>query len=67
MEEYFMQFGVQREIFCLTTYSPSKPLLKELLNPFRRKKSLAQVPEFTVGMLIESARVGRWLFDPTHH
>ncbi|EIE8371195.1 DUF1493 family protein [Salmonella enterica] len=42
-------------------YSPEPPL-KHLLNPFR-KNDIPQVPEFTIGMLIASARSGRWLYD----
>lgn len=33
---------------------------KHLLNPFR-KNDIPQAPEFTIGMLIASARAGRWL------
>ncbi|HAC6654586.1 TPA_asm: DUF1493 family protein [Salmonella enterica subsp. enterica serovar Abortusovis] len=32
------------------------------LNPFR-KNDIPQVPDFTIGMLIESAGAGRWLYD----
>lgn len=32
------------------------------LNPFR-KNDIPQAPEFTIGMLIASARAGRWLYD----
>ncbi|EME2071187.1 DUF1493 family protein, partial [Cronobacter sakazakii] len=32
------------------------------LNPFR-KREIPIVPFFTIGMLIESARAGRWLYD----
>lgn len=35
---------------------------KHLLNPFR-KNDIPQAPEFTIGMLIASARAGRWLYD----
>ncbi|EOF5382894.1 DUF1493 family protein [Salmonella enterica] len=28
-----------------------------------RKNDIPQVPEFTIGMLIASARAGRWLYD----
>ncbi|EDB0769130.1 DUF1493 family protein [Salmonella enterica] len=30
--------------------------------PFR-KNDIPQAPEFTIGMLIASARAGRWLYD----
>lgn len=49
-------------IECATTYYPPEPPLKHLLNPFR-KNDIPQVPEFTIGMLIASARAGRWLYD----
>ncbi|EJO0602991.1 DUF1493 family protein [Salmonella enterica] len=48
--------------FSITTYYPPEPPLKHLLNPFR-KNDIPQVPEFTIGMLIASARSGRWLYD----
>lgn len=48
--------------FSITTYYPPEPPLKHLLNPFR-KNDIPQVPEFTIGMLIASARAGRWLYD----
>lgn len=35
---------------------------KHLLNPFR-KNDIPQAPEFTIGMLIASARAGRWLYE----
>ncbi|WP_149143502.1 DUF1493 family protein, partial [Salmonella enterica] len=28
-----------------------------------RKNDIPQAPEFTIGMLIASARAGRWLYD----
>lgn len=43
-------------------YYPPEPPLKHLLNPFR-KNDIPQVPEFTIGMLIASARAGRWLYE----
>ncbi|APY76942.1 DUF1493 family protein [Salmonella enterica subsp. enterica serovar Manchester] len=46
----------------MTTYYPPEPPLKHLLNPFR-KNDIPQVPDFTIGMLIESAGAGRWLYD----
>ncbi|EAA9808301.1 acyl carrier protein [Salmonella enterica] len=51
-----------RGSFSITTYYPPEPPLKHLLNPFR-KNDIPQVPEFTIGMLIASARAGRWLYD----
>lgn len=62
MEEFFTKFSVERGNFSITTYYPPEPPLRELLNPFR-KRELMQVPDITVGMLIESAKAGRWLYD----
>ncbi|ECF6887240.1 DUF1493 family protein [Salmonella enterica subsp. enterica] len=56
------QHHVDRGNFSITTYYPPEPPLKHLLNPFR-KNDIPQVPDFTIGMLIASARAGRWLYD----
>ncbi|EDT0461246.1 DUF1493 family protein [Salmonella enterica] len=37
----------------------------DLLIPFR-KNDIPQVPDFTIGMLIASARAGRWLYELIH-
>ncbi|EAU0133606.1 DUF1493 family protein [Salmonella enterica] len=55
-------FNPQIATFSITTYYPPEPPLKHLLNPFR-KNDIPQAPEFTIGMLIASARAGRWLYD----
>ncbi|EBU8673843.1 acyl carrier protein [Salmonella enterica subsp. enterica serovar Parkroyal] len=44
--------------FSITTYYPPEPPLKHLLN-----NDIPKAPEFTIGMLIASARAGRWLYD----
>lgn len=62
MEDFFSRFNVTRGNFSITTYYPPELPLKSLLNPFR-KQNVPEVPDFTVGMLIESARAGRWLYD----
>ncbi|WP_312240703.1 DUF1493 family protein [Pantoea sp.] len=62
MEAFFTKFSVAQGNFSITTYYPPEPPLRELLNPFR-KRELTQVPDFTIGMLIASARAGRWLYD----
>ncbi|EOI3504329.1 DUF1493 family protein [Cronobacter dublinensis] len=62
MEDFFTTFGVARGNFSIGTYYPPEPPLSVMLNPFR-KNEIPQVPFFTIGMLIESARAGRWLFD----
>ncbi|WP_241650378.1 DUF1493 family protein, partial [Rosenbergiella collisarenosi] len=33
-----------------------------LLNPFKKRAPIP-VPDFTLRMLIESAKAGRWLYD----
>ncbi|MGG2376832.1 DUF1493 family protein, partial [Salmonella enterica] len=55
-------FNVDKGNFSITTYYPPEPPLKHLLNPFR-KNDIPQMPDFTIGMLISSARSGRWLYD----
>ncbi|CCJ75223.1 DUF1493 family protein [Cronobacter muytjensii] len=62
MEDFFTTFRVARGNFSITTYYPPDPPLSVMLNPFR-KNEIPQVPFFTIGMLIESARAGRWLYD----
>lgn len=62
MEDFFSRFNVTRGSFSITTYYPPELSLKSLLNPFH-KRAVPQVPDLTVGMLIESARAGRWLYD----
>ena len=58
MEEFFAQFNTERGNFKLETYYPDVPIL---WNPFR--KQIVDVPDFTIGMLIESAKAGKWLYD----
>ncbi|MBH1932323.1 DUF1493 family protein [Serratia rubidaea] len=62
MNEFFEQFGVDRGNFALETYYPPEPPLSELLNPFK-KRDIPIVPDFTINMLIESAKAGRWLYS----
>ncbi|KKA63569.1 acyl carrier protein [Tatumella morbirosei] len=62
MDEFFMTFKVDRGNFSISTYYPPEPALRDLLNPFC-KSNIPQVPDFTIGMLIESAIAGRWLYD----
>ncbi|ELZ5120790.1 DUF1493 family protein [Salmonella enterica] len=65
MDDFFTTFNVDKGNFSITTYYPPEPPLKHLLNPFR-KNDIPQVPEFTIGMLIASARAGRWLYELIH-
>ncbi|ECZ0087150.1 DUF1493 family protein [Salmonella enterica subsp. enterica] len=57
----FIFDAVHQSVSCTTQLNFVLPL-KHLLNPFR-KNDIPQVPEFTIGMLIASARSGRWLYD----
>ncbi|WP_147200857.1 DUF1493 family protein [Pantoea sp. CCBC3-3-1] len=58
MDEFFTEFNVERGDFNLKKYYPDVPFS---WNPF--KKHLVDVPNFTIRMLIESAKAGRWLYD----
>lgn len=62
MDDFFTRFNVDRGNFSIETYYPPEPPLSELFNPFR-KRDIPQVPDFTISMLIESAKAGRWLYD----
>lgn len=62
MEEFFLEFSVDRGNFLIETYYPDESSLAAILNPFN-KREVPVVPDFTLGMLIESARAGRWLFE----
>jgi|SRR5471030_848485 len=57
MDEFFTEFSVSRERFSLDTYYPE---VLFSLNPF--KKKVLDIPNFTIGMLIESAKTGKWLY-----
>ncbi|MCU5775706.1 DUF1493 family protein [Erwiniaceae bacterium BAC15a-03b] len=62
MEDFFAIFTVDRGGFAITTYYSPDPSLSQMLNPFVKPEA-SVVPDFTIGMLIESARAGRWLYD----
>ena len=59
MDEFFKAFQVDKGNFRIETYYPDEPYS---WNPFK-KFPVVPVPDFTIGMLIESAKAGRWLFD----
>ena len=59
MEEYFTEFNVKIGGFRVETYYPE---VKFSWNPFKKIDPIT-VPDFTIGMLIESAKAGRWLYD----
>ena len=58
MDSFFKEFNTDRAKFTLETYYPDIPIS---WNPF--KKQIIDVPDFTVSMLIESAKAGKWLYD----
>ncbi|MCX8961544.1 DUF1493 family protein [Erwinia psidii] len=58
MNEFFSLFDVEKGHFDIKTYYPDEPFS---WNPFHKYTPI-QVPDFTIGMLIESAKAGRWLY-----
>ena len=59
MEQYFNELHVERGNFNIKTYFPDVHIS---WNPFKKTEPVP-VPLFTIGMLIESARAGRWLYE----
>lgn len=59
MDDFFKKFNVERGNFNIETYYPAEPFS---WNPFKKSPPIS-VPDFTIGMLIESAKAGRWLYD----
>jgi len=59
MNDFFEKFDVDRGNFRIETYFPEQPFS---WNPFKKHPPIP-VPDFTVGMLVESAKAGRWLYD----
>jgi len=59
MNGFFEKFNVERGSFKIDAYYPVSHFS---WNPFN-KTSPVLVPDLTVGMLIESAKAGRWLYD----
>lgn len=59
MNEFFKKFNVERGNFNIEIYYPAGPFS---WNPFKKFPPIP-VPDFTIGMLIESAKAGRWLYD----
>lgn len=59
MNDFFEKFNVGRGNFKIETYSPAEPFS---WNPFKKFPPIS-VPDFTINMLIESAKAGRWLYD----
>ncbi|HDR2159844.1 TPA: DUF1493 family protein [Enterobacter cancerogenus] len=59
MKEFFARFSVETGNFSIKTYFPDIPAS---FNPFKKTEPVP-VPDFTVGMLIESAKAGKWMYD----
>jgi hypothetical protein len=59
MDNFFSEFNVQKANFIIETYYPDLPFT---WNPFKKIDPIP-VPDFTIGMLIGSAKAGRWLYD----
>jgi len=59
MNDFFEKFNVERGDFCIETYFPDTSLSWD---PFKKMQPVL-VPDFTIGMLIESAKAGKWLYD----
>jgi len=58
MEEFFREFNVARESFNIKIYYPD---VSFSWNPFK-KTAPVPVPDFTISMLFESAKDGKWLY-----
>ncbi|HEY4469235.1 MAG TPA: DUF1493 family protein [Klebsiella sp.] len=58
MDKFFDEFQVERGNFKIETYYSDVPVS---WNPFKKTEP-APVPDFNIGMLIESAKAGRWLY-----
>ncbi|HED4102497.1 TPA: DUF1493 family protein [Klebsiella aerogenes] len=59
VEDYAKEFNVDMSNFHLETYYPE---VNFSWNPFKKPEPV-DVPEFTIDMLIQSAKAGRWLYD----
>lgn len=59
MDQFFKEFHVDKGNFNIEKYYPVEPFS---WNPFKKFPAIS-VPDFTIGMLIESAKAGKWLFD----
>jgi hypothetical protein len=58
MNAFFEEFGVAKGNFSIQTYYPEASFS---LNIFKKPVPVP-VPDFTIGMLIESAKAGQWLY-----
>ncbi|UGB03326.1 DUF1493 family protein [Leclercia sp. G3L] len=61
MEGFFREFSVARGGFNIKIYYPDEPFSWNL---FKKSAPVpVPVPDFTISMLIESAKAGKWLYD----
>lgn len=64
MQSYFQRFTVDSTGFNFITYWPyEKGILPNWLRPKSQKVPEVSAKPLTLGMLIESAKAGRWLYD----
>ncbi len=59
LEDFFREFSVARGGFNIKIYYPDEPFSWNLF----KKSAPVPVPDFTISMLIESAKAGKWLYD----
>lgn len=59
MEDFFKEFNIDPGAFQIETYYPNTP---DIWNLFKKTVPVS-VPDFTIAMLIESAKAGKWLYD----
>ncbi|EAA7135029.1 DUF1493 family protein [Salmonella enterica subsp. enterica serovar Beaudesert] len=59
MNKFFEKLNVERGNFRIETYFPNHPFS---WHPFKKTEPVP-VPDFTISMLIESAKAGKWLYD----
>lgn len=58
MNDFFAEFNVFRGNFSIADYYPDVAFK---FNPL--KKKVIDIPDFTLGMLIASAKAGRWIYS----
>jgi Protein of unknown function (DUF1493) len=64
MDDYFKTFNVNSENFDLLKYWPDEPgWIPHFLLPKSMRIKYVEPEPLTIGMLIESAKAGRWLYD----
>lgn len=59
MDEFFAVFDIDKNCFDIKNYYPEIPFS---WNPIK-KSAPVPVPKLTIGMLIQSAKAGRWLYS----